>query len=380
MTDPVVDLRDAANEYVEVREQVESVTEQDQKQRSEQDLEDVSEAYREVISLFERYEERATDWDDFEGYVEFQSELVDLIDDFPDDLLAREAFETVEERLHQRTLSGSDFEKARSDLQPANEYASLYDRLEKKRERYQDARYVVNRRRDELDERIDHLERLEQFEQTDLDAPVERIREPIQTYNETVRENFQTFVHEESTREVLSLVETTDAYPLVDYRQPPSALREYIETHPTGTESITTLLEYAEYSRSKLDHYVEDAQALLSAIDTNQTYLSRLDGGPLELAWPPSPPSLLRFQVRERIAVVGRFAPEETVILLRNLRELSKDPEYAHLRESALARNELSDDERERIKDGTVERDLEEARTERQRLNEALNEISGPER
>ena len=382
MTDLIAELRDAASEYREVYERVSSLDEQgeNETQITEQDLKAVNDAYQEVITLFDRYEERATDWDDFEGYVEFQSELVDLIEGFPKDLLAREAFEAADERLHQRSLSESDFERARDDdLQPVAEYAALYDSLNEARERYRDARYAIGRRQDELEERISRLERLERFNEADFDAPVERIREPIETYNETVREDFRTFIHEESARDVLSFVETTGAYPLVEYRQPPSALHEYVETHSAGTESIPDLLDYAEYSLSKLDHYVEDAQALKAAIDTNRTYLARLDSNPLEFGWPPPQASLLRFLIRERIAVVGRFAPEETVVQLRDLRALSKDPEYARLRESALARDELDDDARERLQDGTIERDLEEAREEYQRLDEALSEFPGPD-
>lgn len=382
MTDLIAELRDAASEYREVRERVSSVGEgeQERTENPEGDLKAVSDAYQEVIALFDRYEERATDWDDFEGYIEFQSELVDLIEGFPSDLLAREAFEALDERFHQRTLSESDFERARSDdLQPAAEYAELYDRLNEARERYRNARYAVSRRRDELEERIAYFERLKRFEETDFDAPIERLRTPIETYNETVREDFQTFLQEKSARVVLSLVATTDVYPLIEYRQPPPALREYVETHSAGTESIPDLLEYAEYSQSKLDHYVEDAQALKAAVDTNRTYLARLDGGPLEVAWPPPSPAHLRFQIRERIAVVGRFAPEETIVQLRELRALSKDPSYVRLRESALARNELDDEAHERLQDGSVDRDLEEAQMERERLDEVLNEFPGPD-
>lgn len=370
MNEAIVTLRDVASEYAEARDRVESI--------GEEDLEAVSEAYHDMLDLFDRYEERATDWDDFEGYVEFQSELVDLTDDIPDDLPVREAFEAADEHLHRQTLSTSEFDRARSDLQPAAEHADLYERIKTLRERYRDARYAVRHERELLDERIARLERLKQFEETDLDAPVDRIREPIETYNRTITEEFRTFAHERSAREVLSLIATTSVYPLIDYRQPPATLREYVETHSTGTEPIPDLLEYAEYSRSKLDHYVENPQALKAAVGTNQTYLGRLDGGPLELAWPPPQATALRFHVRERIAVVGRFAPEETVACLRELRALSSDPDYARLRETAIAREELDDDARERLKNGTVDRDLEQARTERDRLESALHDHPGP--
>ncbi|WP_248909640.1 DUF7118 family protein [Halocatena marina] len=369
--DAVDDLRTVANEYENVRERVESI--------GVQKHEAVSEAYHEILDLFDRYEERATDWDDFEGYVEFQSQLVDAIEGLPDDLPARDAFEAADEHLHQQSLSESDFERARADLQPAAAYADRYERINELREQYHDARYAVRQERDELDERITRLERIKRFGEADLDAPVDRIREPIDRYNETINEDFQAFVQEESARAVLSLVASTAAYPLIEYRQPPESVLEYVKTHPAGTESIPSLLEYAEYSRSKLDHYVENAQALKAAVGTNRTYLNRLDGGPLELVWPPPQAATLQFQVRERISVVGRFAPEETVARLRALRAMSEIPAYDDLRESALARDELNDDARQRLQNGTVERDLEQARTKRDHLDDVLREFSGPE-
>lgn len=366
MSDPVDDLRDTVEAYSAVCNRVESI--------GMEDLKAVTAAYRDMVDLLDRYEERATDWDDFEGYVEFQEKLVDLIEGLPDELPEREAFEAADEQLHQQTLSTTEFERARSALDPAAEYADLLERHQELRERYDDARHAVCRKRDATDDRIDRLERLQRFESVDLDAPVERIREPIERYNDAVTDAFEAFINEESARTVLSFVATTAQYPLVDYRQPPDPLREYVTTHEAGTEPIPTLLDYAEYSRSKLDHYVADPQALLGTVRTNRTYLNRLNGGPLEISWPPPTAGTLRYQLREYVAVAGRFAPEETVARLRSLRSVSQDSEYDQLRETAIAHEQLDDDARQRLRNDTVEQELEQVCQKRYWFDSVLEE------
>lgn len=366
MSDAVEELRNTAEEYASVRERVESI--------GIEELKAVSAAYHDVTDLFDRYEERATDWDDFEGYVEFQEKLVDLVEGLPDELPEREAFEAADEQLHQQTLSATEFERARSELQSAAEYADLLERHRELQECYDDARHAVSQKRDAIQERIDRLERLKRFESVDIDVSFDRIRTPIERYNDAVNEAFEAFLAEESARTVLSLLATTEQYPLVDYRQPPPALCEYVLSHEAGTESIPTLLEYGAYSRSKLDHYVDDPQALLGAVQTNRAYLSRLDGGPLEIAWPPPPAGTLRYQIRERIAITGRFAPEKTVTQLRSIRSLSRDADYNRLQESAVAHEELDADDRERLRNGTLARDLADAREKRRQLDAVLEE------
>jgi hypothetical protein len=77
----------------------------------------------------------------------------------------------------------------------------------------------------------------------------------------------------------------------------------------------------------------------------------------------------------ELVAVVGRFAPESVVADLRDLRSLTDDPEwYARLRESALARSELGDEERERLAAGEVADELEACRRAHEDLADALAE------
>jgi len=62
------------------------------------------------------------------------------------------------------------------------------------------------------------------------------------------------------------------------------------------------------------------------------------------------------------------------VARLREVRALAAEPEYEHLRTAAVARAEVGEAERERIRSGAVEAELERARTLVERLDEAVEE------
>jgi len=161
---------------------------------------------------------------------------------------------------------------------------------------------------------------------------------------------------------------------LASLPEPPDPLLGYVTDHAAGTESITTLLEYSEYSRSKLDHFVDDPDDLARIVGRRQTYLRRLDADPLCVGWPPPAASVLRWRCRELIAVVDRFAPPGVGERLRTVRALPREYDYERLRTAAVARAELTDDEVRRLRDGTVASELESLRAERDRLETALSE------
>jgi len=341
-------------------------------ERGEADLERTREAYRRATDLLDRYEERATGTGDFEAFVEFQERFETLVEGLPEGLSARDAFGDADELLQQRRLSSEDFERAREALSAATEAGELLDRRAGARSRLETAVRNARRRRRELGERAEELARIERLGDADLDAPVERLREPVEAYDEAVRESFAGFKRDASARKLLSFVGATAAYPLVDYRQPPAELRRYVESKPAGEEPVPTLLEYADYSRSKLDHYVDDAGALKTRVAVHRTYLERLDASPLTVSWPPPPADLLRYRTRELIPVVARFAPEPTVARLRELRVLATGDRYGRLREAAVAREELDGRERERLRAGDVAAERERVREAREALAEAL--------
>jgi hypothetical protein len=343
----------------------------------ETELDRLAEAHEEFVALLDRYEERVTGDSDFETFIEFQGNVETLVGRFPDDLLLAEAFEECDDHLQQRRLSESDFEHVRSQLEPVADLVARLDERERALEEYRQARRAVRRRARELDDQIEELRRLERLGDADLDAPTERLRDPIETYNRAVTEAFETFWREAPAREVFSFLAATTAYPLVSFPAPPEDLREYVETRAAGTEPVPTLLEYAGYSRSKLDHYVADADALKRTVATRQTYLRRLDADPLTVGWPPPEAGLLRWRCRELTSVVNRLE-EHVVEPLRDVAALPRDTDYERLREAAIAESELTAAERERLRTGAVSDDLSAAVTQRDRLRTALAEY--PER
>ncbi|WP_338740446.1 DUF7118 family protein [Haloplanus salilacus] len=364
-TDPAAALRAARSDVADARAAVED--------HGEERLQAVRTAYREATDLLDRYEGRATGTGDFAAFVEFQEAFVELVEGLDDDLPARDAFEAANDILDQRRLGEDDFERAREALDPAADRVALLSERAAAEERREAARRDARQRLRDLTDRIEYLERLRRLGEADLDAPVERLRDPVESYNEAVEAAWTTFKREASAREVFRVVEASEAYPLAAFRRPPPELREYVTTYAAGEESIPTLLTYADYSSSKLSHYVDDPAALRTRVATHRTYLERLDADPLTVDWPPPAAGTLRHRAGELVSVTARFAPDDVVAAARRLRTLPDEVAYGRLRETAMARDELDDTERERLAEGAVESELEEARAERERLEAALD-------
>lgn len=332
-------------------------------------------AHREFVATLDRHEEDATGYGEFQKYIAFQEAVADVVDDLDDDIPERDAFDAADDALQKQTLSTDDFDRAREALAPAAALADLEDEHATARERYREARRAVLARKRALDEERERLERLRRLGEADLEAPVEHLRDPIEAYDGAVADAFATHRSEASTRGLLDLVETaaTD-YPLVGFDAPPERLREFVASSPAGERPLPELLQFADYSRSKLHHYVDDPQALQAAVSTNRTYLERLSADPLTVGWPPAPADELRWRTRELLAVVSRFADERTVVRLRAVRELTRREDYERLRRSAVARADLAPEERERVRSGAVERDLEAVRESLATVEAALEE------
>ena len=338
------------------------------------DLEDLQESYREFMALLDRYEDQVTGDDgDARTIIEFQSQIHEVMTSVPDDVLLADRFEEVDEYLQQKWFKTSDFEHVRERMEPAGDLVARLEELTEARKAYRETRTKARKRMRELGQRIDDLERLTRLGDADLDAPTDRLRTPIETYNEAVADAFAAFRSDASARAVVDFLETMEAYPLVPFESPPAELVTYVHEHPPGEESIPTLLEYADYSRSKLDHYVDDPVALTEAIGHRQTYFERLDADPLQIAWPPPPAGRLSWRCRELTAAVNRFAPD-MVEHLRAVEALPRETDYERLRDSARAAANLTAEERERLTSGAVQDELEQARANRELLQDALAE------
>lgn len=341
------------------------------------ELDAVADAYEAVSRVLDRWEERATDWDDFKGYVEFRNDLAETLESIPEDVPESDAF--VEANDHVKTggvsksLKSRDFDAARDALAPAREYVDRRDRWIDAKEAYRDAFRAARRRLETLDDRIDDLERLSRLSSVDLDAPVDELREPIERYNDAVRNDFTAFRRTASARELLEFVDNAAARSLIDYEAPPDELLTYVRTRAAGDHPVGDLVEFADYSPSKLSHYVDDANLLKRRVATNRTYLERLDAEPLTVEWPPAPAAELRYRVDALVSLVGRFADEETVVAIRAVRALTRRDAYDRLRTTAEARERLTDEERDRIERGVVDEELADARAERDALTDALD-------
>ena len=339
-------------------------------------VEEAAEAYRSASELLEDYVDRATGTgkENFKAYIELEGQFATLVENLSDDLPNRAAFEDALDAIDKRRLSESDFERAREALEPARRYDELLEEREAAREEISRTRTEAAQRRRDIDDEIAARERLLELGDADLDAPVERLREPIDAYNDAIREAFEAYRLEASAREVFAVLERSRWYPFVAYEHPPDDLREYVATSPDGEHTIPELLEYADFSRSKLEHYVDDADRLKRRVATQQTFLDGIDADPLTIDWPPGPAGVLRRRIREYRPFVQRVADEETVAALRRVRSLTRDPDvdYDRLQTAAQAVAQLSADERERLADGRVADELEALREEKARLEDAL--------
>jgi len=365
-------LRDAAAALDDARQAVADV--------GEAQVEAVADAHRRAMALLNRYEDRATGSgsDEFRAYLEFQEEFASLVDGFDEDLPAHDAFEAANETFQKRRLTESDFATAREQLAPAGEIAGRLDHRESARETYREVRREAERRRETLADRVEDLARLERLAEADLDAPVERLRDPVEAYDAAVREAFERFRGEAAAREVLAFVDATRAYPLVDFETPPDDLREYVRSASAGAKPIPKLLEYADQTRSKLEHYVDDPAELKTRVAVHRTYLDRLGPEPLTVGWPVPPADHLRYLSGELVSVVARFADDSVVARARRLRALADREDFERLRNAAVARADLSEAERRRVASGRVADDLAAAREALDRLSAALDE-HGPE-
>jgi len=367
------DRPEAVAQLDRARERLESVEERID-DHGEDRVETAAEAYRNATRLLETYVDRATGTgrENFANYVRLEAQFSTLVENLPEDLEGREAFEAALEAIDKRRLNESDFERAEAALEPAATFAELLEEREAAREALTETRKVATRRLRELEDEIDERERLLELGDADLEAPVDRLREPIESYNATVREAFETYLRSASAREVFALLERAEWYPLVPFESPPEELSAYVEGDPAGNRPIPELLEYAEYSRSKLSHLVENADTLKRTVATRRTYLDGIDAEALTVDWPPPSAAELRYRVRELRPLVARIAGEDAVAALRSIRALAEEPEYERLRAAAVVTTQLTDDERERLAAGRIEEELTELSTEREAIREAL--------
>jgi hypothetical protein len=370
VSDDVVDrLETAATELEAARAAV--------AERGESELRRVRDAHDDATALLEEYRGKATGsgGEEFQAFMRFKKRFTELVEDLDDDLPHRDAFEEASDVIDRRRLSESHFDRAREALGPAERAVEVLQRRADARAEYREARRAARGRLSELGNEIGDAERLQELGAVDLDASVEWLRDPIEAYNDAVTEAFREFRTEASARELLALAETAADYPLGDVDPPPADLLAYVRRAEAGAETVPTLLTYADYSRSKLSHYVDEPAALKRQVATERTYLERLDGTALTVGWPPPSAETLRYRCDELVSLVTRFAEESVVDRLRTVEDRTRDTErYERLRTVAQARQELTDEQRRRLQSGAVAERLAALREEQAAIEAALAE------
>ncbi|MFC7097279.1 DUF7118 family protein [Halobaculum marinum] len=374
--DPLPDAdRDAATLLADLRaaRQRRADAEAAVEEHGEATLETVRDAVDRADRLLERYADSATGTGDFQAYVEFQGEFAGVVEGLDESTPGYDAFERANEAVDGRRLSESDFERAREALGPARDLAGRLAEREGAATAVYEAERDAQRRLDRLDDRIAELDRLVELGEADLDAPVENLRDPIAAYDDAVAAAFESFRREAPAREVLAFVAEAAETPFVDYTTPPPELVTFLDDVDAGTDPIPDLLEYADYSASKLDHYVADPGTFTARVRPHRTYLERLSADPLTVGWPPPAAETLRFQREELVSLVAKFADESVVARARALRGAADHPEYERLRRAAEAEAELSDAEFDRVASGAAADELAAARARRAALTDALD-------
>ena len=330
-------------------------------------------AYRRAHRVLAQYEEDAVGSGDFASYVRFEGAFADAVD-VGDDALAADAFAAADEAVDKRRLSESDFAAARDALEPVEAYVDLLNDRDDAVDDYRAARKEAIAAKKSLDARLEELRDVADMADADLTADVDRIREPITAYNDAVREAFREFTKSASARELFAFLDRADSTPFVDVDVPPTDLAEYVADYATGEEPLPTLLDYADYSNSKLEHYVDDPGALRTAVAVHRTYIERLDAEPLTIEWPPAAGDELAYEIDELIPLVSRIAADETIATLRTIRDLARSEEYERLRRAAEVRDALDDAELDLLKRELIDDRVREAERTRSLVADVLAE------
>lgn len=380
----VDDLRAAADRVAAAEDAIDD--------HGEVSVEAAADAYRNATRLLDSYADSATGTGDFTAYLQFQTEILELVDSLPDDTFAAEAFQRVSDRLDKRRLNEADFEFAREEIEAAAAAVDMLEEREAAIDAYRAARGDADERLTELREAADRLRDLQRLADVDLDLSVAPLRERVDAYNTAVRTAFERFRKTRPARELFNLLDDAAGRPLVGVDRPPRDLVEYIDSKSAGTEPLAELVEYADYSPSKLEHYVDDPGALRTSVAVHQTYLDRLDAEAFCVAWPPAEAATVRTRLDEVAPFVRRLesvfegddsgdtatvddasdvddindadAVDDTgdatniEAARRRLARFTRRDAYDRLREVAVAKNELTDDEYDRVATGAVDDDL----------------------
>lgn len=343
-------------------------------------LEDLADLHRDAVALLNQYEDTATETGakGFADFAQFKMQFTRLADaaaDLPDD----GAIEAARDAIDKRRLSGSDFDRARAELDPITDRVSRLDDMEAARQDLIDARDAAASRREQLQAELEEREQVLALADVDLEAPVDDLRDPIERWNEGVAAAVTTLRQDRPARKAMNRFERIASYPLIDMESPPEELKTYLNDSEAGTHTIAELLEYADHSPSKLRHYVDDPDTFRRIIRTRRSSLEALEADPLQIDWPPPPAESIPWLARELRGAIGSLVDDAAIGALREVVALARDEsDYEHVREAAMAHEQLDADDRQRLESGAIEAEIEIREEAIAAIDEALQSAPDP--
>lgn len=267
--------------------------------------------------------------------------------------------------VHARDWHWKDTRRA---LEPLEEIAGLRDernRVEKEIRRQKKAR---RKKRRELEERA---RRLRSLRDTRLDPGAEEyihsIQERLDRVNERIVGVLDALVSNAPTREVIRLLGDVGIRPELGLPRAPdkSGLMGFLGSHPVGNEPIYRVLEYADYSDSRLSHYVDRPREFKDAMSANLAYLEKItDIRRLAPKLQVEPGGMLARRLSALTSLVSRagsLVEKDTSGLVQELREMRREVlsgEYARHFSSYRRIQRLSQEERRLVEAGAVEDEL----------------------
>lgn len=314
------------------------------------------------------YRDSATGRDDFGSYVEFRS-IATAVEEAveEDEVYGEDSFLQAAERFDRRTIREKHFDRAEEDLADVEAAVEDLGQAERLQDEVAGMRHRLRRRLDELedekDELLGELEQVKEYEDVDAEELVGLVDE----YDRRVKQEFQEFRERASAADVVRVGARAGELPLVD-DQPVDVDDARTLEDVAGDRTVEQVLEMADHSRSKLEHYVDDAVEFRRAVP--RSFLESFDGSAFEIGF-DEPADVVRYEAPELRKVVQGFADEDVVDLLRRIRRLAMDDEYEEMRRAHQAAGEL-DPESLRRRVDEVEEEMETVETRLEEVEDAV--------
>lgn len=329
--------------------------------------------YHDLQRYIDRYREPATGHGDFESYIEFQSVLAEIEEQLDDDVYGERWFRKAIQRFESRTLREKHFRRAEKDLQEIRELVEAFERAMELEDELRSERGRLRKRRRELQNEIKRLESRIRDAREAPDADASRLESLLDKYNKSVEREYGSWLSSAPAIEVVRHAYRASRMPLVEADGVDGRSVEALQESGVGDESVERLLEFAGYSDSKLQHYVDDPRTFRDKLPT--AWFRVADAEPYKLSLDMEEGVVERL-VPELVSVVSEFASERTIEVLRQIGDLARNGRYSEMRQALEARQRTGGEDVESLLEEkqSLEREVEDVEEDTQRIEDALDD------